>query len=144
MITVLDFPGPPENRVDDLPYVRFFDQQFNIHWEPFDGKISELIVCVSSPTLLSPTTSLLTLCPSPARFLYLPLSTIKILLDMLPTTYGNLTHLFRVRNTPYLLSIPRNQRRVRLVQTLWTQGQCCKYPIFWNRLLISSTYSRRS
>ncbi len=47
MVAVPDFPGPPESRVDDLPYVRFCDQQFNFHWEPFDGKLSELIVCVS-------------------------------------------------------------------------------------------------
>jgi hypothetical protein len=47
MISVLDFPGPPENRVHDAPYVRFCEEQYKIHWEPFDGELSELIVCVS-------------------------------------------------------------------------------------------------
>lgn len=47
MIAVTDFPGPPESRVEDAPYVRFVDHQYVFHWEPFDGKLSELIVCVS-------------------------------------------------------------------------------------------------
>lgn len=48
MITIADFPGPPERRAVDLPYVRFSHDQYVLHWKPFDGGISELIVSVST------------------------------------------------------------------------------------------------
>ena len=41
-----DFPGPPETRAEDVPYVRLRDDQFVLHWKPFNDKLSELIVSV--------------------------------------------------------------------------------------------------
>lgn len=51
MPVVTDFPGPPESRADDVTYVRFREDQYVIHWEPFDGKLSELIVCPGKITV---------------------------------------------------------------------------------------------
>ncbi|KAJ3561651.1 hypothetical protein NP233_g10063 [Leucocoprinus birnbaumii] len=51
MLGITDFPGPPESRVEDVPYVRLRDDQYVLHWEPFDGKLSELIVCPGKITM---------------------------------------------------------------------------------------------
>ncbi|KAF5353278.1 hypothetical protein D9756_008134 [Leucocoprinus leucothites] len=56
MLVVTDFPGPPETRGEDVQYVKFRDDQYVLHWEPFDGKLSELIVCpgkIAVPAVLN-------------------------------------------------------------------------------------------
>ncbi|KAF9445030.1 hypothetical protein P691DRAFT_806313 [Macrolepiota fuliginosa MF-IS2] len=45
MPCVSDFPGPPESRVADAPYIRFTDHHYAIHWKPFDGNLKELVIC---------------------------------------------------------------------------------------------------
>ncbi|KAF9441936.1 acetyl-CoA synthetase-like protein [Macrolepiota fuliginosa MF-IS2] len=42
---VTDFPGPPESRVEDGPYVRLNEDYYIFYWKPFDGKVKELVVC---------------------------------------------------------------------------------------------------
>lgn len=46
LLVSTDFPGPPETRAEDVSYVRLRDDQFTLHWEPFNDKLSELVVCV--------------------------------------------------------------------------------------------------
>lgn len=46
LLVYTDFPGPPETRLEDMPYMHFRDDQFVLHWEPFNDKLSELIICV--------------------------------------------------------------------------------------------------
>lgn len=46
LLVYTDFPGPPETRLEDMPYVHLRDDQFVLHWEPFNDKLSELIICV--------------------------------------------------------------------------------------------------
>ncbi|KAF9445031.1 acetyl-CoA synthetase-like protein [Macrolepiota fuliginosa MF-IS2] len=45
MPCITDFPGPPESRVEDGSYVRFFEEHYGIHWKPFNGNVKELVVC---------------------------------------------------------------------------------------------------
>ena len=46
LLVFTDFPGPPETRAEDVFYIRLRDDQFTLHWEPYNDKLSELIICV--------------------------------------------------------------------------------------------------
>ncbi|KAJ3573323.1 hypothetical protein NP233_g2511 [Leucocoprinus birnbaumii] len=53
LVTELDFPGSPE---DKAFYVKFCENKYSFHWEPYDGKLSELIVCpgkIAAPAVLN-------------------------------------------------------------------------------------------